>query len=309
MLPRHRLVLVHDGNASNRNQARALGLSMDIHYSSVREIDLQHNNPRDDAIAPTSTGTSLVIGCGHKASRFVCQLPKHAGVKTVQILHPRFPLQSSTSRFDCLVIPQHDEEHHWFEFALDPSKVVKMNGSLGWNLDYFSLLRYRLRARGKLQDVGKKTLVVLMGGSLLHPDLWRELESAHDEVNVEFVTSRRSKQVPSRANNLDYREALAVGDYFAVDADSISMVADVLSVMSERNLPPPVSLFSLPPAAKHSKFLLERQRESGNSALFERCHSLRDILARPRSGSPPIHFSNEAQRVGALVKQVLKLAV
>ncbi|KAH9257050.1 hypothetical protein BASA81_004871 [Batrachochytrium salamandrivorans] len=306
MLPSHHLVLVHDGNVSNRNQARALGLNMDLHYSSVREINLQQEHNPQNAIATTST--SLIIGCGHKASRFVCQFtsPNHPRVKTVQILHPRFPLQSSTSKFDCLVIPQHDEEHHWFEFALDPNKVVKMNGSLGWNLDYFSLLRYRLRARGKLQDVGKKTLVVLMGGSLLHPELWRELESAHNQVNVEFVTSRRSKQIPNRANNLDYREALAVGDYFAVDADSISMVADVLSVMSERNLPPPVSLFSLPLVAKHSKFLQERQRE--NPTLFERCSSLRDIIARPR-GSQPIHFPNEAQRVGALVKQVLKLAL
>lgn len=300
------LLLVHDGNISNRNQARALGLNMELHFKSVQEINiLQQPEPK------ASSNQQLIIGCGHKASRYVCKFTGQSNTKTVQILHPRFPFQSSTAMFDYLVVPEHDCERYWFELDLDPKKVVKIHGSLGWNLDYFSLLRYRQRARARHPT--KKTLVVLMGGSLLHPELFRELEEQQD-LHVEYITSRRTKQLDmlhaSGANNLDYREALACGDYFAVDADSISMVTDALTVMSERNIPTPLYLFSTPPHAKHVRFISQLSLQHSPN-LFERLETVKQITLNARTSTTAahqlIHFPNEAQRVGALLRRLLKL--
>lgn len=310
------LILVHDGNISNRNQARALASGLPIRFSSVTEIDASKQLSR-----LSNARNALIIGCGRRVALPIARARLN-GNKTVQILHPRWPL--TTLFFDCLVLPFHDRLS-WFD---DESKIVRMYGALSWGLRQDALRLYVRQSNRDQKQVEKNSLGILLGGQSHFGRLSRELKAIQSHgYQVKVVASRRTPlDMVSEMKSLGcdvwsfhdknnksepnpYRKVLATCQAFAVSSDSISMLADVITVSSERHLKGPI--FLLPALettrSKHVRFIQEsrvrlsnhQQDESMNFREFTTADDFMEhVSARNHS---IIQVPYEADRVGKLV--------
>lgn len=307
------VVVVHDGNLSNRNQARALlcGLSKRMVFSKVREVDVTRS------LDTPHTTQSLIISCGHKAavssscwSQF--QSPTN---RRVQILHPRF--LRSTSWFDCLVLPSHDS----LGLMDDVSKVVRMRGALSWALGSEALGHYQRRA-----TLGTGLVLILLGGGLVPSTHLERLRAMAEQVKtsslVLVITSRRTDKACTsffearpdlfRVNppSMHYRAALACADSVLVSCDSISMVADAIQVAEIKHpFPGEEEVIWLIPSSvhrrKHARFLTSLEHTSHIRVKpFELAGMLHSLSRRPvhvHCRQVELELDRVARQVAAMV--------
>jgi len=306
------LVLFHDGNISNRNQARALAHAIGFKHQTTTEINLGEVNH-----IPPEVSNSLVIGCGRRVAKTVSAYTGRGGNKTVQILHPR--LFRSTAKFDCLVIPYHDRLS-WLD---DEAKIVRMHGALSWSLHASALKRFQSF------DANPSAFKVcaLIGGGLDNIERIAErllhLRQTFN-ANVTIVCSRRTplsvvrtlraclSQIeiwhPSQGTRNPYRAQLANSDMFLVSEDSVSMIADVLTVLVERKMAGPIYLLGTRATtrAKHERFISEVEATHQEKVF----HRIEDdvIWTSPNINRNPTTYGDwesETARVGRKVREFL----
>lgn len=304
------LVLFHDGNLSNRNQTRALAHAIGIKCQRTIEVNISKPEGRRIHVE-----NGLVIGCGRRVAPIVSSYHGRNNNKAVQILHPRLLL--STARFDCLVVPYHDRLS-WFD---NPAKIIRMHGALSWSLHSVALQRYRTPSSntricvligGGLDDarniIAQLELLARMPGQEVHVICSRRTprETIEELLKANLTSVWHLTSVNERN---PYRKMLANGDIFLVSEDSASMIADVLTVVGDRRLSPPIYLLPSSSTTRHKhrlyvEGLSARHGSSGFVSPFQSAEQLVQMRA-PRGTMASPGFENETMRVGKAVRHML----
>ncbi len=248
---KHEIWAISDGRAGN--VAMAMGLAEKVAELSgghAIQRDLQVNGVKSwlsghfswlsstTAITNGEALPALVIGAGRRVAPAVASLRKTNGIKAVQILEPKMSL----SRFDRVVIPQHD--------GVSGPNVLTTLGSLG-RVSEARLSEAKSLWKPRFAHLPRPLMAVLLGGDTKRKkvtgDTWsmliNNLKQLSSGVGMVVTPSRRSgpdvearlRQSLPEAMIWDgegenpYFGMLACADCILVTDDSVNMASEAAS--------------------------------------------------------------------------------
>ncbi len=248
---KHEIWAISDGRAGN--VAMAMGLAEKVAELSgghAIQRDLQVNSVKSwlyghfswlsstEALTNGETLPPLVIGAGRRVAPAVAALRKTHGIKTVQILDPKMSL----SRFDRVVIPQHD--------GVSSPNVLTTLGSLG-RVSAARLSEAKNLWEPRLSHLRRPLMAVLLGGDTkrkkVTEDTWsmliNDLKRLSAYVGMVITPSRRSgtgvearlrQSLPDAMiwdgeGENPYFGMLACADCILVTDDSVNMASEAAS--------------------------------------------------------------------------------